>query len=115
MIEAVAFVMEHFKTTKKNAHVALRAASEVEAKRAQLDALIGPHLKEYALERIGKVERAILDVALYELLFEKSIEIAVAISEAGRLTKKYSHPSAVEFVVAVINEVYAQCLNGDDH
>ena len=58
----------------------------------------------YALERISKVDKNILRIAAYEILFEK-LDANVVVSEAIRLSKKFSSPEAVSYVHAVVDEM----------
>lgn len=109
----VAFLMEHFKTTKKNCLMALEEAQKIEEKKTKLDALITKSLKDYTLERVGSVELALLRTLLFEVLFEKNIEIGVAVAEADRLARKFSHEAAGQFVVAVIHEAVKECSSED--
>lgn len=100
---AIAHAMEAFKVTKKSAHTLIEEAEKVWEKRLELDKKIEALATEYPLDRITKVELCILRLMLWELALEKSIPLEVAITEGRRLCKKFSHPEAAEFVVALLN------------
>lgn len=105
----VTFLMDHFKTTKKNCLVALEEAKKIEENKEALDAMIAGGLKDYTLERVGSVELALLHTLLFELLFDKKIDVGVAVAEADRLARKFSHEAAGQFVVALIHEAVKGC------
>jgi N utilization substance protein B len=60
----------------------------------------------YSLERVHAMERCILHVAIYEMLFDDEIPPKVAITEGVRLTKKFSTPEGSSFVNAVLDQLY---------
>ena len=100
---AIAHTMEMFKVTKKLAYTLTEEAEKVWSARAMLDQKIEALATEYPLKRITKVELCVLRLLLWELSIEKSIPLEIAITEGRRLSKKFSHPEAAEFVVALLN------------
>lgn len=110
----IPFLMEHFKTTRKNAFKVLDEVALITEKQDVMNEMIEGTLKDYRLERVGGVELAALHVLLFELLFKKTIDEAVAVAEAQRLVAKFSHEAAGQFVVAVIKEVAKQCSKEDE-
>src|SRR5438045_2586251 len=57
-------------------------AEGVESEQAELDRLIADNAVGWDLERIAPLERAILRVALYEMLYRRDVPDEVAIDEA---------------------------------
>ena len=54
---------------------------------------------------MGKVELAVLRLAVYEILFDEDIPGKVAIDEAVELAKKYGQDSSGSFVNGVLAKV----------
>lgn len=54
------------------------------------------------ISRIGKVELAILRLAVYEILFDDDIPTGVAINEAVELAKKFGPDSSGSFINGVL-------------
>ena len=71
-----------------------------------IDQNIEKYLKEWTLERIASIDRNILRLALFELLFVEEIPDKVAINEALELTKIFSAPESVGFINGVLDNVY---------
>lgn len=77
----------------------------------KLDEIISKHLKGYTLNRIFKVDLAILKIAIYEMLFSSTdTPKNVVINEAVELAKKFSTDKSYSFV----NGLLASVVNGED-
>nr|NGX48373.1 hypothetical protein [Chlamydiota bacterium] len=59
----------------------------------------------YELERISRIERSILRLGLYELLYT-DLPDKVAITEAIRLTRKFATAEGGAFVNALLDAIY---------
>ena len=84
--------------------------SGVQAHAAELDALIEICLKGWALDRLAKVDLAILRVAAYELAYTQDTPDAVVIDEAVTLAKRFDCPQAGKFINGVLAAALA-CLH----
>jgi N utilization substance protein B len=71
----------------------------------QIDNLLNKYAVDWPVERISPVERAILRIAIYEILFRDDIPLSVSINEAVELGKKYSGPEAGRFINGVLGGV----------
>jgi transcription antitermination protein NusB len=71
----------------------------------QLDALIERHATGWTLDRIAPLERAILRVALYELLHRSDIPAEVAIDEAVETAKELCGADAPGFVNGILGAI----------
>lgn len=72
---------------------------------ADIDALIAKCSLGWKTERMTHVSRAILRLAVYEMLFMEDIPVRVTINEALELSKKYDEEKARAFVNGVLNAV----------
>lgn len=68
----------------------------------ELDELIDRYAKGWKSGRISRTARAILRIALCEILYMDDIPAAVAINEAVELDKGYDDPETVAFVNGVL-------------
>ena len=62
-------------------------------------------LKEWKLSRLYRVDRAILQIAVYEMLYEEDIPESVSINEAVELAKKYSTEAAPACINGVLGTI----------
>ena len=68
----------------------------------ELDERIDRYAKGWKSERISRTARAILRIALCEILYMDEVPAAVAINEAVELDKKFDEPETVAFVNGVL-------------
>lgn len=72
-----------------------------------LDAKLQPIAPEWPLEQIARVDRAILRLGLYELLFLKEkVPPKVAINEAVELAKAFGSDNSSKFINGVLGTAY---------
>lgn len=72
---------------------------------SELDDIINKNSKGWDVSRIGKVDLAILRLAVYEVLFDDDIPVGVAIDEAVELAKKYGQDESSSFVNGILASV----------
>ncbi|MDD5259820.1 MAG: transcription antitermination factor NusB [bacterium] len=72
---------------------------------AKIDELITQYTKNWNLKRMASVDRNILRVAIYELVFYKETPVNVVINEAVELAKKYSTNESGGFVNGILDKV----------
>jgi transcription antitermination protein NusB len=77
----------------------------VTAHRARIDDLISEHAEGWTLQRMPAVDRAVLRVGLYELLWAADVPDAVAIDEAVELAKGLSTDDSPRFVNGVLGRI----------
>ena len=72
---------------------------------AHIDDLIAAHLQGWTLDRLPAVDRAILRVAVWELLHAEDVPEPVAVDEAVELAKQLSTDESPAFVNGVLGQV----------
>lgn len=90
-----------------------RVVSGVREKRTALDETIGPCLHGWTLERIARVNHAVLLLAAYEMMYD-GLPAGIAINEAVELTRKFSGEESVAFVNGVLGTIRRQMGNADE-
>lgn len=82
----------------------------VMAKQPELDLIIEKAAPEWPIDRISPVDRNILRLGLYELLFAERSEVPakVAINEAIELAKQFGGDNSSRFVNGVLGAVYKE-------
>ena len=74
----------------------------VGAHRARLDQTIAENLRGWTLDRLPAVDRAVLRVAVFELLHSDEVPPAVAVDEAVELARQLSTDESPRFVNGVL-------------
>lgn len=71
---------------------------------SEIDKAIEKALDNWSINRIGKVELAILRVAVYEIQYDK-LEPAIAINEAVEIAKEYGGDKSGAFVNGILAKI----------
>jgi len=71
-----------------------------------IDAVISKYSKGWKAERLSRVSRSILRIAIYEMLFDEEIHPNISISQAVSLVVKYGEDKAKQFVNGVLSGVF---------
>ncbi|WP_392553639.1 transcription antitermination factor NusB [Orbus wheelerorum] len=71
----------------------------------EIDSKMEPYLNERSLEELGQIERAILRIAVYELLKREDVPYKVVINEAIDLTKTFGAEDSHKFINGVLDKV----------
>ena len=71
----------------------------------KLNSIIEQHSIGFSINRIFKVDRAVLLVALYEILFVENIDYKVSVNEALNLAKKFSTEKSAKFINGILAKV----------
>lgn len=74
----------------------------------EVDRMIATHAHEWDVERMSSVDRNIMRVAGYEILFMQGAQPVVAIDEAIEIAKKYGDMSSGSFVNAILDKVLSE-------
>lgn len=82
----------------------------VAEKRSELDPLIEKCAPEWPIDQIATVDRSVLRLGIYELVYGKYEEVPpkVAINEAIELAKTFGGESSSRFVNGVLGTIYRQ-------
>ncbi len=68
----------------------------------RIDELISKYSRGWSLERIAPLEKCIMRVALYEIIYRDDIPFEVAIDEAIELAKRYCGADAPGFINGIL-------------
>lgn len=75
---------------------------------ANIDAIdeeILKNLKDWSIDRIAKIDLAILRLAIYEIKYVENIPVKVSVNEAVELAKMYGNETSANFVNGLLAKV----------
>lgn len=86
---------------------AAELARGVTRHRLDIDGLIARYARDWDLDRLARVDRNILRLGIYELLYAGRPDVPppVAINEAVELAKRYSSEDAARFVNGILGQL----------
>jgi len=85
--------------------------SGVEAHKEEIDGAISHYAKGWKIDRLPKVDLAILRLGIFELFWRDDIPAGATLDECVEMAKRYSTPESG----AYINGILASCLREKEH
>ncbi|MBU1446225.1 transcription antitermination factor NusB [Patescibacteria group bacterium] len=81
------------------------------AKREEIFGMIEENAPEWPVDKIAPVDRAILEIGVYEIAFAEDIPPVVAINEAIEVAKVYGDTNSPKFINGVLSTVMTKYSN----
>ena len=85
----------------------------IEEHSGEIDEVIGQLSIGWKLERIPKVDRSILRVSLYEIMYRKDIPASVSINEAVELAKRFGGGNSPAYINGMLGTFVRQQEKGE--
>ena len=103
--EAVELFCRHFEVSNKAKPFFLRLVDGVTESKAEIDSLIVRHSDNWKITRMSGVDRNLLRVAVYELLYCEDIPPKVSINEAIDIGRKFGTEQSSAFVNGILDSI----------
>ena len=71
----------------------------------KINSLANKYLKDWTMDRLNKVDQAIISLGIYELMYTETPSI-VAINEAIELSKKYSDDAVTKMINGILDKIF---------
>ena len=81
---------------------------------SRIDEYIAAFADKWALDRLARVDLAIMRLAVYEILYQAGIPVRVSINEAVELTKLYGTDDSPGFVNGILGRIAAKIDQDQD-
>jgi len=78
------------------------------ANQKEIFKIIEKFAPDWPISKIAKVDRAVLEIGVYEIVFNDDIPPVVAINEAVEIAKHYGDESSPKFINGVLSSVMDQ-------
>ena len=100
--------IREFSGAKDDSGFIFELAEGVAKNLSSIDEIIVMHAPEWPIEQIPPVDRNVLRIGVYELMFLKQVPPKVAINEAVELGKTFGGESSGKFVNGVLGALYKE-------
>ena len=104
IVKFVDEILEDKKIRNQQKEFALKIFNGTVENLEKIDEEIKLHLSQGTLEDLGSVEKSILRLAVYEILFE-DLQKAIVINEAIELSKRLASDGAPKFVNGLLDKI----------
>jgi len=103
--QALEYILEEFPVNSDTASFATMLVGGTLSHLPEIDRMLKEHATDWALPRMGNVDRNILRLGLYEILYQDGTPLNVAIDEALELAKRFSDNNAPRFINGVLGKI----------
>lgn len=100
-----ALFCDNFQVNQKVIPQAQELLEGIAAHSAEIDALISQHAKNWRVGRMSIIDRSLIRLGAYELLFRDDVPASVAINEAIEIAKRYSTDDAPSFINGILDAI----------
>lgn len=104
--EGFQLVWDNFSASDSARPYAERLVMGILDAKDEIDQWIRPSSKHWRLERMSHVDRNILRLAVFELLYVKEVPAKVSMDEAIDMAKQYGSEESGSFVNGVLDDIY---------
>jgi len=105
-------IKNEIKFEKKIDDFTMKLLAGVSKHRKKIDSIIKEIVENWTLERIAIIDRNILRVAIYEMLYEKDIPLKVSIDEAIEIAKTIGQKEDTpKFINGVLGKILINITN----
>ncbi len=104
--EAFELVCSHFEAPESARPFSRDLVKGVIEHRDKIDSRIRKASRNWKLERMSRVDRSVLRLATYEILFREDIPPKVSIDEAVELGKKFGSDDSAAFINGILDNIY---------
>lgn len=112
--EAIALFWTHFEAPEEARAFSTLLIEGAWNNREQIDTLIGGSSENWTMGRMARVDKSILRMAVYELLFCQDIPPKVTLNEAIDLGKVFGSENSGSFINGILDALYVKLRKKDE-
>jgi N utilization substance protein B len=111
--KAITLFWRNFEADPEGREYADEAVRGISEKLAEVDASITLASSNWRIERMTRVDRNLLRLGTWELMFRPDVPRAVVLDEAVELAKSYGTDESSAFVNGVLNQIGERVRHGE--
>lgn len=104
-LEHFALLCDNFKVDQKVIPLAQALLDGIANHASEIDALITQHAKNWRVGRMSIIDRSLIRLGVYEVLFRDDVPATVAINEAIEIAKRFSTDDAPSFINGILDAI----------
>jgi len=103
--EILSNILEEFAPKLTEVEFAQITLSGILDNKEAITKTIQKYAPDWPIEKIAKIDRAILDIGIYEIIYSEDVPPVVAINEAVEIAKHYGDKNSPKFINGVLSNV----------
>ena len=104
-MQMIGYICENFRPPKKSKSFFLTLVKGFLANRTEIDDLIGRFSRHWRIDRMSGVDRNVMRIAAYEMLYCEDIPPKVSINEAVDIGKKFGTEDSGAFINGIMDSI----------
>ena len=104
-------MLAEFAPKLKNEDFAYDLLEGIKKNKKKIIEKLKKHAPEWPVDKIANIDRAILEIGIYEIVFSESIPPVVAINEAIEIAKHFGDTNSSKFINGVLSSVMEENIN----
>ena len=104
-------ILKEFAPKMTSTDFAFQTLKGVLSHKDEIDKSIVKYAPEWPFEKIAGVDRAVLEIGIYEIIYAKDIPAVVAINEAVEIAKHHGDKNSPKFINGVLSSVMNDTKN----
>ena len=98
-------ILDEFAPKLTERDFAFQALDGILKNKKEIFEIIKKHAPQWPVDKIARVDRALLEIGIYEILHDDTIPAVVSINEAIEIAKEYGDTSSSKFINGVLSSV----------
>ena len=94
--------IDRYKKMVEDKEFISRLVNGISEKESELDEILAPIAPDWPIDQIARMDRIILHIGMFELMFEKDTPPKVIINEAVELAKSFGGDNSSKFINGVL-------------
>jgi len=94
-----------FKSDQKAHPYAEQLITGISERQQDIDKILAESSHRWRVERMALIDRNILRIAAYEMLYSNDVPATVAINEALEIAKRYAEPESISFINGILDNL----------
>ena len=112
--EVFDLVCENFHARESIRDFSKKLVLGVYEKKSTLDKVISEASKNWRIERMARLDKSILRLAAFEIMFMADIPPKVSLDEAVEIGKKFGGEDSSRFINGVLDNIYSTTVKDDE-
>lgn len=101
----IGLLCDNFRVAKKAISYANVILEGIRAHQQEIDEIIRVHTKNWRVDRMSIVDRNLIRIGIFELIFQKELPDSVAINEAIEIAKNFSTDDSSSFINGILDAI----------